>query len=214
MKSLLLLLVGTGLCPASLLHIVQYSRAWLCVSVTVLGPSLVLCFSGGGCIAMGNLRFLPSNIVEQACWAAASCSWWRCAQLPLVRAERAVLLSSQEKRPDGAWSARDPCVSSAPSGLSLAQGTSESVCACTFLLLPPALCCLLQARKGGESDWFSVTTSCLLDRALGQVTLSKGDVTSQVFRWSRQDDRDDWGKGSWSPDTRVCRLLAACEPRV
>ena len=45
---------GAGLCPASFLHIAQYLRAWLRLSVTVLGPSLVLRFSGRGCITMGN----------------------------------------------------------------------------------------------------------------------------------------------------------------
>lgn len=44
--------------------------------------------------------------------------------------------------------------------------------------------------------------------------MSKGDVTSQVFRWSRQDDRDDWGTGVLEPLTPgSAASLAACEPR-
>ena len=115
-------------------------------------------------------------------------------QLVLVRAEGGQsLLLSQEKRPDRAWSAKGPRLQCCFWTLSLAQVTSESV------LLPPALCCLLQAHKGSESDWFSVTTSCLLDRALKPGHLVQWLMSHH--RCSPGPDRMTemtGGRGSWS----------------
>lgn len=84
-------------------------------------------------------------------------------QLLLVRAEGGqALLLSQEERPDRAWSAEGPRLQCSIWTLSLALVTSESLC----LYFSASASCSLLPPSDSQREWFSVTTSCLLDRAL------------------------------------------------
>ena len=130
--------VGTGLCPASFLRIVQYFSTWLRLSVTILGPSLVLRFSGRGS-SLWDLRFLPSGIVGQACWAAASCSWERCAPAALGQGGRRAGPASQPGRAPrpglerrGAWSPV-PHLDSQPGSIDLRVSVLVLFCFCLLL---------------------------------------------------------------------------------